>query len=176
MGFILVASIFIIMTTLIWNRKKRNNRRPAPDLISFRNLLNKHHQNQKRTTVIDSSNEGEENVSSVLMANTIHHEDGLILLREWIQLEEEIGQGCFGQVYRGRYRRPGASSKDPPLCDETVAIKILKNDAAGREAERQLYREALTMAEFSHPNILAVRGVVINGNIIKDYVSKYNLQ
>jgi len=75
----------------------------------------------------------------------------LILLREWIQLEEEIGQGCFGQIYRSRYRLPGASSKDPPLCDETVAIKILKYYAAGREAERQLYREAQTMAEFSHP-------------------------
>ena len=104
------------------------------------------------------------------MANTIHHEDGLILLREWIHLEEEIGQGCFGQVYRGRYRRPGASSTDPPLCDETVAIKILKNDSAGREAERQLYREALTMAEFSHPNILAVRGVVINGIMLSSII------
>lgn len=47
----------------------------------------------------------------------------------------------FGQVYRGRYRRPVVSpSKDPTLCDETVAIKILKYDAAGREAESQLYR------------------------------------
>ena len=91
-------------------------------------------------------------------------DDGMILLREWIQLEEEIGQGCFGQVYRGRYRRPGASSTDPPLCDETVAVKVLKtNNAIGREAERELFREARIMSEFSHPNILAVRGVVING-------------
>ena len=71
----------------------------------------------------------------------------------------------FGQVYRGRYHLPGTSSKDPPLCDEKVAIKILKYDAAGREAERQLYLEAQTMAELSHPNILAVRGVVINGKL-----------
>jgi len=38
-------------------------------------------------------------------------------------------------------------------------------DPFGRR-DRQLYREALTMAEFSHPNILAVRGVVINGIIL----------
>jgi len=93
--------------------------------------------------------------------------DGLILLREWIQLEEEIGQGCFGQVYRGRYCRPGASSSDPPICDEAVAVKVPKsNKAIGREAESDLYREALIMAEFSHPNILAIRGVVINGKPI----------
>lgn len=90
--------------------------------------------------------------------------EGLVLLREWIDLEEEIGQGCFGKVYRGRYRRPGASSSDPPVCDETVAVKVLKaSSSAGQGAERDLFREARIMAEFSHPNILAVRGVVING-------------
>ena len=97
-------------------------------------------------------------LGSVEQQNAGQTENGFILLREWIQLEEGIGQRCFGQVYRGRYRLPGASSKDTPLCDETVAIKILKYCAAGREAERQLYREAQTMAGFSHPNILAVRG------------------
>lgn len=74
----------------------------------------------------------------------------------------------FWEVYRGRYRRPGAGSSDPPICDETVAVKVPKsNKATGQEAESELYREALIMAEFSHPNILAIRGVVINGKPIQ---------
>jgi len=109
------------------------------------------------------------------VGNTIRHEDGLILLREWIQLEEEIGQGCFGQVYRGRYRRPGESSSDPPLCDEAVAVKVLKSSTAGREAERELFREAQMMSGFSHPNILAVRGVVINGTESSSYFAFFSM-
>ena len=91
--------------------------------------------------------------------------EDLILLREWIELQDEIGQGCFGKVYRGRFRRPGPSSSDAPVCDELVAVKVLKTscNAGGTNAERDLFHEARTMAEFSHPNILAVRGVVING-------------
>ena len=80
-----------------------------------------------------------------------------ILLREWIQLEEEIGQGCFGQVYRGRL-----NSGQQGAYAETVAIKIVKNPG-DREAERDLIREARTMAKFSHPNILEIRGIVFNG-------------
>ncbi len=80
-----------------------------------------------------------------------------ILLREWIQLEEEIGQGCFGQVYRGQLKSGQQGS-----YAETVAIKIIKNPG-DREAERDLIREARTMAKFSHPNILEIRGIVFNG-------------
>ncbi len=110
---LLITSIFIIVAILIWNRRKSNNRMPTPELIPFRQLLNQHNNNGNRA-VADSV----EGSSLTVLGNAIHHEEGLILLREWIQLEEEIGQGCFGQVYRGRYRRPGASSTDPPLCDE----------------------------------------------------------
>lgn len=85
--------------------------------------------------------------------------DEFILLREWIKLEEEIGQGCFGLVYRGRYQRPGAADY------ETVAVKVLKtNNRAADESE--LIREAQTMAIFSHPNILAALGIVFNGFLL----------
>ena len=88
---------------------------------------------------------------------SVDGERGFILLREWIKLEEEIGQGCFGQVYRGHYQRPGSSTS------ETVAIKILKPTAGQKEAERELIREAKIMAQFSHPNILGAIGIVYNG-------------
>lgn len=99
------------------------------------------------------------NSGSVGQENSNHTDNGFILLREWIKLEEEIGQGCFGKVYRGRYQRPGSSS-----ASETVAVKVLKPTGRQREAERELIREARIMAKFSHPNILVAIGIVVNGD------------
>ena len=112
-------------------------------------------QNHQDSSMVPGFNSG-----SVGKENSDHDaENGFILLREWIQLEEEIGQGCFGQVYRGRYQRPGSSS-----TSETVAVKVLKLTSGQREADRELIREAQTMAKFSHPNILVAKGIVINGD------------
>jgi len=157
MGIVLVTVTLGTAIIFLWQQKKRVRSTPAS---LFRHLL------KKNRFVLNVDYEGDEQHDNSLEENTIHQScknDGLILLREWIQLEEEIGQGCFGQVYRGRYRRPGESSTDPPLCDETVAVKILKSATAS--AEREFFHEAQTMAEFSHPNILAFRGVVVNGNV-----------
>lgn len=109
-------------------------------------------------------------------SETVINSQSLFLLREWIDLEEEIGQGCFGKVYRGRLRRPDSSwSADPSYIsvdnDETVAIKVLqaKPETSSTAAQEELLREAETMAAFSHENILALRGIVFNGNLFYNF-------
>lgn len=98
----------------------------------------------------------------------------LFLLREWIELEDEIGQGCFGQVFRGQLLRPDSfpatdSSYINVNSREAVAIKVLKAKPgiSSTIAQEELLREAETMAAFSHENILALKGIVFNGKIIK---------
>ncbi|KAI9563216.1 hypothetical protein GHT06_010674 [Daphnia sinensis] len=95
----------------------------------------------------------------------------LFLLREWIELEQEIGEGCFGKVFSGRLRRPESSlpPSDPSYIkvdsSQAVAIKVLKAPSSGiasTTTERELLREARTMASFSHENILTLHGIVIN--------------
>ena len=96
----------------------------------------------------------------------------LFLLREWIELQEEIGEGCFGKVFRGRLRRPDSSPTDPAYINlekgEAVAIKVLKNPdgISSITSQKDLLQEAEIMAKFSHDNILSLRGVVINGKLI----------
>ena len=96
----------------------------------------------------------------------------LILLRESIELQEEIGEGCFGKVYLGRLRCPNsvATSSSSSYINvdnrEKVAVKVLKVSSIGSTAavaQEELLREAKIMAEFSHENILSLRGVVFNG-------------
>ncbi|KAJ8920993.1 hypothetical protein NQ315_015789, partial [Exocentrus adspersus] len=80
---------------------------------------------------------------------------GIPLLRkETLKFLNEIGEGCFGKVFKGEL-----------LCEDTdqieiVAIKVLK-DSATREAEENFLREVEIMSAFRHPNILSLLGVVL---------------
>ncbi|XP_076245437.1 muscle, skeletal receptor tyrosine-protein kinase [Calliopsis andreniformis] len=75
-----------------------------------------------------------------------------ILQRESLVFVQDIGEGCFGKVYKGE------------LCSgntkEIVAIKVLK-DSASREAEEDFMREVDIMSTFRHRNILSLKGVVL---------------
>ena len=62
-----------------------------------------------------------------------------------------IGQGSMGTVYRGR---------DPRL-ERQVALKTIRLETSSNEAQRKemlerLRNEAITIARFSHPNIIVV--------------------
>ena len=83
----------------------------------------------------------------------------VIIRPDWIELKQEIGEGCFGKVFRGSLRRPDPARQ---FDDEAVAVKVLKA-AAGPAAQEDLLQEAEIMASFSHPNILSLKGIVING-------------
>lgn len=97
----------------------------------------------------------------------------VIIRPEWIELKQEIGEGCFGKVFRGSLRRPSSAPNAQPdeeeeeeqeihFDDEAVAVKVLKA-AAGPAAQEDLLQEAEIMVSFSHPNILSLKGIVING-------------
>ena len=97
--------------------------------------------------------------------------ESLILLREWIDLEDEIGEGFFGKVYRGRLKRNNEQLdlEYINLGDDLVAVKKLKpvNANVLNSLNDELIREASTVASFSHPNILSFKGVVFNGLLVK---------
>ncbi|XP_031843455.1 muscle, skeletal receptor tyrosine-protein kinase [Nomia melanderi] len=74
-----------------------------------------------------------------------------IVQRESLIFVQDIGEGCFGKVYKGE------------LCvgdsKEIVAIKVLK-DSASREVEEDFIREVDIMSTFRHSNILSLKGIV----------------
>src|SRR6266576_2699944 len=66
------------------------------------------------------------------------------------ELEEELGRGGMGVVYRGKDRR----------LKRTVAIKILPPELAFRsEIKTRFLREAETAAQLNHPNIVDIYAV-----------------
>jgi len=65
------------------------------------------------------------------------------------ELLAPIGTGGMGEVWRAR---------DPRL-DRTVAIKVLRRDAASASMRQRLEREAHVVAALSHPHICAIYDV-----------------
>ncbi|XP_034236659.1 BDNF/NT-3 growth factors receptor-like [Thrips palmi] len=74
-----------------------------------------------------------------------------LIARHALTLHENIGEGCFGKVFRGELK-----SAD---CPVTVAVKVLK-ESATREAEEDFMREVEVMSAFQHPHILRLIGVL----------------
>ncbi|XP_067361399.1 ephrin type-A receptor 8 isoform X6 [Channa argus] len=69
-----------------------------------------------------------------------------------IKIEKIIGSGEFGEVCYGRMRLPG--KRDIP-----VALKTLKAGYTEKQ-KRDFLAEASIMAQFDHPNIIRLEGVV----------------
>ncbi|XP_006997222.1 ephrin type-A receptor 1 [Peromyscus maniculatus bairdii] len=70
----------------------------------------------------------------------------------WLIVDTVIGEGEFGEVYRGALRLPSQDCK-------TVAIKTLKDTSPDGQWWNFL-REATIMGQFNHPHILRLEGVV----------------
>ena len=70
--------------------------------------------------------------------------DSLIIER--YQLEEEIGQGGIGTVYRAH----------DSLLDRDVAVKVVNKASMGDKDRARLLREAKAIAKLNHPNIVMV--------------------
>lgn len=103
-----------------------------------------------------------------------------LLDRNALTFLEEVGEGCFGKVHKGKYNtalQKSAKFSKTPQCtnaifvigllrttaeEQVVAIKVLK-ESAGRNAEEDFVREVSIMSAFRHPNILALVGVVYRG-------------
>ncbi|XP_032498316.1 ephrin type-A receptor 1 isoform X2 [Phocoena sinus] len=70
----------------------------------------------------------------------------------WLVVDTVIGEGEFGEVYRGSLRIPSQGAK-------TVAIKTLKDTSPDGQWWIFL-REATIMGQFNHPHVLHLEGVV----------------
>lgn len=70
----------------------------------------------------------------------------------WLIVDTVIGEGEFGEVYRGALRIPSQDCK-------TVAIKTLK-DTSPDGYWWNFLREATIMGQFNHPHILRLEGVI----------------
>ncbi|KAM4856329.1 ephrin type-A receptor 1 [Urocitellus parryii] len=70
----------------------------------------------------------------------------------WLMVDTVIGEGEFGEVYRGTLRLPSQDCK-------TVAIKTLKDTSPDGQWWNFL-REATIMGQFNHPHILHLEGVI----------------
>ncbi|XP_066065207.1 LOW QUALITY PROTEIN: ephrin type-B receptor 4 [Chamaea fasciata] len=98
-----------------------------------------------------------------LYIDPLTYEDPEVALRDFAQeidvtcvtIEEVIGAGEFGEVWRGRLSLPGQPEAE-------VAVKTLKG-GAGERQRREFLREAARMGQFRHPNVLRLRGVVSAG-------------
>ncbi|XP_076255102.1 high affinity nerve growth factor receptor-like isoform X2 [Rhynchophorus ferrugineus] len=90
-----------------------------------------------------------------------------VIRKETLKFLNELGEGCFGKVYKGEL------SKTADLKPDIVAIKVLK-ESATKEAEEDFFREVEIMSAFQHPNILSFVGVVLrDGNVNPMMVFEY---
>ena len=75
------------------------------------------------------------------------------LRAEDVEMGEEFASGQFGVVYRGKYRTS--------VGDVPVAIKTLKETVdANKDMRVAFMREAAILAQFHHPNVLRLIGIV----------------
>ncbi|MFI9273582.1 protein kinase [Kitasatospora sp. NPDC052896] len=80
-------------------------------------------------------------------------------------LEETLGRGATGTVWRGRVR------EDAGLVDlrpgQPVAIKVLKEElAADPDIVLRFLRERSVLLRLSHPNIVRIRDLVVEGELL----------
>jgi eukaryotic-like serine/threonine-protein kinase len=69
------------------------------------------------------------------------------------EVQELLGRGGFGEVYRARDTR----------LDRTVALKVLRPEVATDELRERLRREAVAASALNHPGICAVHDLVEAG-------------
>jgi serine/threonine-protein kinase len=83
-------------------------------------------------------------------------------------LEEPLGRGATGTVWRGRQRETaGAEAAVQGAPGETVAIKVLKEELANdADVVTRFLRERSVLLRLTHPNIVRVRDLVVEGDLL----------
>ncbi|XP_057678449.1 ephrin type-A receptor 7 isoform X1 [Corythoichthys intestinalis] len=87
--------------------------------------------------------------------NRAVHQFAKELDASYIQIEQVIGAGQFGEVCCGRLKVPGKG-------DASVAIKTLKVDHTEKQ-QWDFLCEASIMGQFNHPNVVHLEGIVTRG-------------
>ncbi|MEN8650094.1 serine/threonine-protein kinase [Streptomyces sp. 21So2-11] len=83
-------------------------------------------------------------------------------------LEEPIGRGATGVVWRARQRETaGAEAAVAGQPGETVAIKVLKEELANdADVVMRFLRERSVLLRLTHPNIVRTRDLVVEGDLL----------
>lgn len=83
-------------------------------------------------------------------------------------LEEPLGRGATGTVWRARQREAaGAEASVPGEPGELVAIKVLKEELANdADIVMRFLRERSVLLRLTHPNIVQVRDLVVEGDLL----------
>ncbi|KRY70671.1 Ephrin type-A receptor 4-A, partial [Trichinella pseudospiralis] len=87
-----------------------------------------------------------------------------------VALDEIIGEGEFGEVYKGKMCVPGSGV-------EVVAIKSLKTGLSVK-AKLDFLSEASIMGQFDHPNVIRLKGVISRSEpamIVTEYLENGSL-
>lgn len=74
-----------------------------------------------------------------------------LFYRQFLRIDGHLGPGSFGSVEQGLWRDGGRTVQ--------VALKLLKQGAS-RKDKVKLLQEAAIMAQFKHPNVVTLYGVV----------------
>ena len=80
--------------------------------------------------------------------------------RSAVELQDKIGSGQFGQVYKALWHTSG-SQTNPFIKKDSlpVAVKTLHSQST-TELQTAFIQEAAIMGQFSHPNVLRLLGIV----------------
>ncbi|MFG2528175.1 serine/threonine-protein kinase [Streptomyces sp. NPDC048516] len=83
-------------------------------------------------------------------------------------LEEPLGRGATGTVWRARQRETaGAEAAVAGEPGETVAIKVLKEELAhDPDVVMRFLRERSVLLRLTHPNIVRTRDLVVEGDLL----------
>ncbi|CAO4368998.1 unnamed protein product [Caenorhabditis nigoni] len=77
------------------------------------------------------------------------------LEHDWITIKQKLGQGAFGEVSMGIYKRKGM------MKGIQVAVKQAKLEKMGKEQIKEFMCEARHLKTMSHPNIVKFYGVAV---------------
>ncbi|EYC36048.1 hypothetical protein Y032_0939g3126 [Ancylostoma ceylanicum] len=89
------------------------------------------------------------------------------LSKDKIRMEQKIGEGAFGEVWRGTLRQFAT------MC-VPVAIKVTKMKEENKAMMQEMHKEARLMRQYKHLNIVAFHGMVIDNDnvmIVMEFVS-----
>ncbi|GAA1984562.1 serine/threonine-protein kinase [Kitasatospora viridis] len=80
-------------------------------------------------------------------------------------IEETLGRGAMGTVWRGRVREDAGQTEPAP--GQPVAIKVLKEElATDQDIVLRFLRERSVLLRLNHPNIVRVRDLVVEGELL----------